>query len=541
VLSGTPTTGDEDNPEFNAKGLDQLQRLLIFLRHEKYGIIPSTSNGIERQNESNYCQKKEAKSAWDTRVKQPFLRKEEEGRAELYRILNQIMVMHKKEDLALPKPIFKQADVDVPVPNEIQSAIVDAVTVEEQDTDTVLEVMKQIGVDTLAKRLDLQQKINGAFKRGGSALFDAILHQYFYTDDYQKLVDEAQGNYISHSIIKARSDLSEKGGPIFVTAPITARTYKPSESDWVDRRPVKVVVYSSSQFNLTDVTEHLYLSFRPENIAELNQGNIKSMSYELGRFRNGFKEGCDCPICGGWNDSYGTKLTSCSNLLMEVSDTEGKTFLIEPQRVRRAIGIGAREPQVVGNLVDPTRLQGESLSKYGSVTHKHWRVGDALCVDVRDPHPLLQKRWDEEVWEKYGSYKCIELMEEDRGFGRDGYLGPLPTYESGLDEVFVKLKKWQPCGRFHGKSRWYTGPSVETVPLREEKEDVFILCLDASLAHGLDLSFVTHMFLLEPIDDAALLEQVTSRAHRLGSTGPVTIGETVTFVANFHEHKHTYY
>jgi hypothetical protein len=300
-------------------------------------------------------------------------------------------------------------------------------------------------------------------------------------------------------------------------------------------------VYSSSQFNLTDVTEHLYLSFRPENIAELNQGNIKSMSYELGRFRNGFKEGCDCPICGGWNDSYGTKLTSCSNLLMEVSDTEGKTFLIEPQRVRRAIGIGAREPQVVGNLVDPTRLQGESLSKYGSVTHKHWRVGDALCVDVRDPHPLLQKRWDEEVWEKYGSYKCIELMEEDRGFGRDGYLGPLPTYESGLDEVFVKLKKWQPCGRFHGKSRWYTGPSVETVPLREEKEDVFILCLDASLAHGLDLSFVTHMFLLEPIDDAALLEQVTSRAHRLGSTGPVTIGETVTFVANFHEHKHTYY
>ena len=41
-----------------------------------------------------------------------------------------------------------------------------------------------------------------------------------------------------------------------------------------------------------------------------------------------------------------------------------------------------------------------------------------------------------------------------------------------------------------------------------------------------DLSFVTHLFLLEPIDDAALLEQVTSRAHRLGCTGPVVV-ETV--------------
>ena len=45
-------------------------------------------------------------------------------------------------------------------------------------------------------------------------------------------------------------------------------------------------------------------------------------------------------------------------------------------------------------------------------------------------------------------------------------------------------------------------------------------------AHGLDLSFVTHIFLLEPIHDAALMEQVVSRAHRLGATGAVTI-ETV--------------
>jgi hypothetical protein len=36
-MSGTPTTGDEDSEDFTSKGLDQLQQLLLFLRHERYG------------------------------------------------------------------------------------------------------------------------------------------------------------------------------------------------------------------------------------------------------------------------------------------------------------------------------------------------------------------------------------------------------------------------------------------------------------------------------------------------------------------------
>jgi hypothetical protein len=44
ILSGTPTTGDEDSIKFNSKGLNQLQRLLIFLHHKMNGINPSPSN-----------------------------------------------------------------------------------------------------------------------------------------------------------------------------------------------------------------------------------------------------------------------------------------------------------------------------------------------------------------------------------------------------------------------------------------------------------------------------------------------------------------
>jgi hypothetical protein len=90
----------------------------------------------------------------------------------------------------------------------------------------------------------------------------------------------------------------------------------------------------------------------------------------------------------------------------------------------------------------------------------------------------------------------------------------------------VTLVKWQQCGKYHSSGRWYTGPNFRDAPLKRTKEDVYILALDAELSHGLDLSFVTHMFLLEPIDDAALLEQVTARAHRLGAKGPVSV-ETI--------------
>jgi hypothetical protein len=153
-------------------------------------------------------------------------------------------------------------------------------------------------------------------------------------------------------------------------------------------------------------------------------------------------------------------------------------------------------------------------------------VGDVLEIDVRDPHPLLPARWSREEWAKHGSEKCIQLAENDNWDGQDWFFGPLPTYEEDRDRVVVRLAKWQPCSRFHNPSRWYKGPLLAHAQVTTVEEDVFVLCLDAQLSHGLDLSFVTHMFLLEPIDDAALLEQVTSRAHRLGATGPAVI-ETV--------------
>mmetsp|Transcript_38868 Transcript_38868/g.78387 ORF Transcript_38868/g.78387 Transcript_38868/m.78387 type:complete len:374 (-) Transcript_38868:78-1199(-) len=88
------------------------------------------------------------------------------------------------------------------------------------------------------------------------------------------------------------------------------------------------------------------------------------------------------------------------------------------------------------------------------------------------------------------------------------------------------IARWAPCGQFHSP-KWLADPSLSRLTqsgeLQRVSEEVPLLLLDPKFATGLDLSFLTHIFLLEPIEDAALLEQIVSRAYRLGATGPVTV------------------
>lgn len=50
-----------------------------------------------------------------------------------------------------------------------------------------------------------------------------------------------------------------------------------------------------------------------------------------------------------------------------------------------------------------------------------------------------------------------------------------------------------------------------------------VLLMDGSGSLGHDLSFASHVFLMEPIWDASVEEQVVSRAHRMGATQPITV------------------
>ena len=132
--------------------------------------------------------------------------------------------------------------------------------------------------------------------------------------------------------------------------------------------------------------------------------------------------------------------------------------------------------------------------------------------------------FSDDDWKAWGKCECVRRA-IDLGFdGGNWFFGPL---DAGPQPVRCRLLKWARCGLWHGS--WFRGPRLETAPVVSRDEYVPVLCLAKEASHGLDLSFLTHIFLLEPIRDSALLEQVISRAHRVGATEPVLVNTLMPF------------
>ena len=62
---------------------------------------------------------------------------------------------------------------------------------------------------------------------------------------------------------------------------------------------------------------------------------------------------------------------------------------------------------------------------------------------------------------------------------------------------------------------------------------VGVLVMDETGSVGLDLSFVSWVFLMEPLADASLQAQVTARAHRMGAAQAVHV-ETLVMKVSFY-------
>jgi len=64
---------------------------------------------------------------------------------------------------------------------------------------------------------------------------------------------------------------------------------------------------------------------------------------------------------------------------------------------------------------------------------------------------------------------------------------------------------------------------IEALKLFRDDPTISVLLLDGTGAVGLDLSFVSHIFLLDPIWDKSQEDQVISRAHRLGARQAIIV------------------
>ena len=87
----------------------------------------------------------------------------------------------------------------------------------------------------------------------------------------------------------------------------------------------------------------------------------------------------------------------------------------------------------------------------------------------------------------------------------------------------ARIISWQKCGGKPGHSNWHGDKLLKNIPWCVEEEDASILLLEEDGSTGLDLSFATHIFLLDRVKDPSLEKQIISRAWRMGATGPVTV------------------
>uniref|UniRef100_A0A1D1XU40 F-box protein At3g54460 n=1 Tax=Anthurium amnicola TaxID=1678845 RepID=A0A1D1XU40_9ARAE len=72
-------------------------------------------------------------------------------------------------------------------------------------------------------------------------------------------------------------------------------------------------------------------------------------------------------------------------------------------------------------------------------------------------------------------------------------------------------------------SPMHSSNKMKSLMIFQHDANCMALLMDGSAALGLDLSFVTHVFLMEPIWDRSMEEQVISRAHRMGAVRPVHV------------------
>jgi len=269
-----------------------------------------------------------------------------------------------------------------------------------------------------------------------------------------------------------------------------------------DARPVKAVVFSRYINDLEQVGSHLYESEGDECVAQ-HFGSLRST--ELSRFRNGMTRYRRCPRCAHHNEES-TSGDRCSRALLEVcydagaphglgeGDEFARTWPVEQERVM---------------LRDVTSQTGwrpwrnQDFYRWAEMTPAEKRVLVRGSIEVAGS-TLPKPGGGDSLCTLRGFARCGSYFGPPRPNGRPAYHG------------------CPPCWLQHA-TPYTLLPVLRGVRWERKALDTHLLLLCEDGTHGLDLSFVTHLFLVNEIHDPALMRQVVSRAHRMGATAPVRV------------------
>lgn len=284
-------------------------------------------------------------------------------------------------------------------------------------------------------------------------------------------------------------------------------------------------------------------------------------SSELSRFRHSKRKYRKCPMCGHCNQI--TTGDCCSNILLQVEyenpaavqyDTTPQPgghgrhnpgghyigrCLCSPEGCetpadwkggssRGTVCCGGYpnpfyEPETDGIPPTPYNPNLAIVSYehiHGYIPGQHFVVGQSVIVRKQDPYCPGE------------TVNAIAFTEEEEVNNDPNHstqhitMSPMPDavlWSGGVLGGRAIVRGWRTCGGKGAHNNWHGSKILPRIPWTTEEEEASILMLKEDGSTGLDLSFATHIFMLDRVRDPALRNQIISRAHRMGATGPVQV------------------
>uniref|UniRef100_A0ACD5WMQ2 Uncharacterized protein n=1 Tax=Avena sativa TaxID=4498 RepID=A0ACD5WMQ2_AVESA len=262
-----------------------------------------------------------------------------------------------------------------------------------------------------------------------------------------------------------------------------------------------------------------------ETMDELMQGGLDPLSEEYQSIRYALFNGTDCVRCRDWCRL--PVITPCRHLLCH-----------------DCVALDSEKCIVCGNNYE--MQSPESLARPENPNPK-WPVPKDL-IELQPSYK--QDDWDPD-WQSTTSSKVAYLVEKLRSLREANVHGHSTNITNGAglasNNLHTRLPQTLPdkviifsqfLEHIHVIEQQLTIAGItyagmySPMPLGSKrsallkyKEDptCMALLMDGTAALGLDLSFVNHVFLMEPIWDRSMEEQVISRAHRMGATRPINV------------------
>ncbi|CAL9208234.1 unnamed protein product [Musa hybrid cultivar] len=307
------------------------------------------------------------------------------------------------------------------------------------------------------------------------------------------------------------------------------------------------------------VAGHIKVTDAGQDIQEtmdiLVQHGLDPLSEEYGFIKNSLLNGCSCFRCENWCRL--PVITPCRHMLCldcVALDSERCTLpgcgyhyeMQSPETIARPENPNPKWPvpkdlielqpsykqddwdpdwqstssSKVAYLVERLKVLQETNRKFGESVDGIDKTKELLYSSKVNCSFFAHRK----AWSTQNSEACKVLPEK------------VIVFSQFLEHIHVVEQQLTVAGIIFAKmySPMHSSNKMKSLMTFQLDPNCMVLLMDGSAALGLDLSFVTHVFLMEPIWDRSMEEQVISRAHRMGATRPINV-ETLAMYGTIEE------